>query len=73
MYWRGEGVQKDHVTAYAWYYIAAANIGSLAKTKYQELMNKSKDRVAKEMTPDQIAEAEELVKEMVKKNPKLLK
>ena len=31
------------------------------------------DKITKKMTPDQIAKAEELSKEMIKKNPKLLK
>ena len=65
MYDNGEGVLEDDVTAYAWYNIAAANGGALAK--------KNKGIIAKEMTPDQIAKAQELSKEMVKKNPKLLK
>jgi hypothetical protein len=64
MYKRGEGVMEDYVTAYAWFNIAAANGHYTAKP--------TKVIVAKEMTADQIAKAEELVKEMVKKNPKLL-
>ena len=52
------------MTAYAWYNIAAANGDTDAATW--------KDNTAKRLTPAQIAEAEELVKEMVKKNPKLL-
>ena len=51
------------VDAYAWYNIAAANGEAYAK--------KNKGIIAKKMTPDQIAKAEELSKEMVKKNPKL--
>jgi len=64
MYENGEGVPEDNVTAYAWHNIAAANGDADAK--------KVKAIIVKEMTPDQIAEAEELIKEMVKKNPKLL-
>ena len=60
----GEGVLEDDVTAYAWYNIAATNGQATAK--------KNKPIIAKKMTPDQIAKAEALVKEMVKKNPKLL-
>ena len=63
-YYNGEGVPQDYVTAYAWYNIAAANGDTDAATW--------KDNTAKRLTPAQIAEAEELVKEMVKKNPKLL-
>ncbi len=60
----GEGALKDKVSAYAWYNIAAANGHAGAK--------KSKGLLAKEMTADQIAKAEALVKEMIKKNPKLM-
>jgi len=64
MYERGEGVMEDHVTAYAWWNIAAANGDKDAKG--------NKGLIAKKMTPAQIAKAEALVKEMIKKNPKLI-
>ena len=63
-YYIGEGVPQDYVTAYAWYNIAAAKGDAQAVTW--------KDNIAKQLTPAQIAKAEELVKEMVEKNPKLL-
>ena len=56
---------KDYVTSYAWTDIAAANGYANAK--------KNKPIIAKEMTPEQIAKAEALAKEMVKKNATLLK
>ena len=56
---------KDHVTSYAWTDIAAANGYANAK--------KNKGIIAKEMTPEQIAKAEALAKEMIAKNPKLIK
>ena len=56
---------EDAVAAYAWYNIAAANRDEEAK--------ENKGIVAKKMTPDQIAKAEVLVKEMIAKNPKLIK
>ena len=65
MYTFGEGVHEDRVTAYAWCNIAAANGNALSK--------KYKGSNAKEMTSAQIAQAEALVKEMIRKNPKLLK
>ena len=65
MYANGHGVGQNNVTAYAWCDIAATNGNQNAKN--------GKSVVAKKMTPDQIAKAGELVKEMVKKNPKLLK
>ena len=65
MYEYGKGVPEDEVTAYAWYNIAAAN--GMARSK------KYKGSIAKEMTSAQIAQAEALVKEIIRKNPKLLK
>ena len=63
-YYSGQGVLEDYVTSYAWWNIAAANGHAGAK--------KTKPIVVKNMTPEQIAKAQELAKEMVKKNPKLL-
>ena len=65
MYDYGEGVLEDRVAAYAWYNIGAANGGETAKS--------NKAKLAKTMTPEQIAQAQALSKEMLKKNPKLLK
>ena len=61
----GEGLPKDDVTAWAWWIISAANEYWMAKDN----MSGSQSQ----MTPEQIAKAEELVKEMIKKNPKLIK
>ena len=68
IYDAGLGVKQDNVTAYAWYTFATANDDENGKT-----LDKFRSRLSKEMTPEQITKAEELVKEMVKKNPKLLK
>jgi hypothetical protein len=57
-------VPKDIVTAYAWWDISAAN--------GQEKAKKFKDLAAKEFTVEEISKADALVKEMVKKNPKLI-
>ena len=65
MYAKGEGVLKDNVAAYAWLDVAVANREEGAKSHRISL--------AKKMTPDQIAKAEALAKEMIRKNPKLLK
>ena len=65
MYYSGEGVEQDNATSYAWWNIAATN--GVENAKIWKL------KIAKAMTPEQIAKAEELVKEMVKKNPKLLR
>ena len=64
MYANGQGVEQNFVTGYAWWNIAATNGQQNAK--------KGLPQVAKAMTAAQITEAGELVKEMVKKNPKLL-
>ena len=64
MYADGAGVLQDYVTAYAWANVAEANGNDVKKFKSEFLEMK--------MTPDQIAKAEELFIEMVKKNPKLL-
>ena len=65
MYAEGQGVEQNNVTAYAWWNIAETNGDQNAKNGLSQL--------GKAMTPAQIAKAEKLVKEMVKKNPKLLK
>ena len=64
MYANGQGVGQNNVTAYAWWNIAATDGDPDAKN--------NKPVLAKRMTPAQITEAEALVKEMVKKNPKLI-
>ena len=64
-YYTGEGVPRDYGTAYAWYNIAVAN-GFADAEKYKGI-------VVKKMPPAQLAKAEELVKEMIAKNPKLIK
>jgi hypothetical protein len=55
---------RDLVTAYAWYNISATNGNRIAEDGIPI--------ITKSMTTNQIAEAVELIKEMVKKNPKLL-
>jgi TPR repeat protein len=60
----GQGVTEDDVTAYAWYNITAAN--GHAKSR------ENKGLIAEDMTHDQIAKAEALVKEMIENNPKLI-
>jgi len=65
MYYKGQGVLEDYVAAYAWLNLAAANGDALAM--------KNKPLIAKLMTAEQIAKAQELSREMLKKNPKLLK
>ena len=62
MYLEGRGVLKDHVYAHMWGNIAAMNGDVLGE--------KVRDGSEKEMTPQQIAEAQKLARECVKKNYK---
>jgi TPR repeat protein len=55
LYDHGKGVPKDTVQAYMWYDLAASNGDEGGK--------KNRDLIAKEMTPEQIAEAKRLAKE----------
>ena len=58
MYDNGRGVLKDYVAAYAWYSLSAFNGVEVGK--------EARDELAKRMTPEQIAEAQELSKELLK-------
>jgi TPR repeat protein len=62
MYYRGDGVTQDNVYAHMWFNIAGSNGNSLA--------TKSRDIVAKDMTKEQIAEAQKLARECVAKDYK---
>ena len=64
MHLNGQGTEKSYIQAYAWFSVAAANDSKLAQ--------EHKGLVVREMTPEQISEAEELVEEMAEKNPKLI-
>ena len=55
MYWWGEGVPQDYVQAHLWFTIAEALGWSHARGL--------SEKVAKEMTPAQIAEAQRLARE----------
>lgn len=55
MYEHGDGVPQDYVQAYMWYSLGAAN-GATRGTALR-------DALAKLMTPDQIAEAQQLARE----------
>jgi len=54
----GTGVIKDYVAAYSWYDLAASN-GDEDGAKWPDLL-------AKHMTPEQIAKAQEMSKELLK-------
>ena len=55
MFERGDGVPQDHVQAYMWYTLGAANGAKRGAAL--------RDALAKRMTPDQIAEAQQLAQE----------
>jgi len=59
LYDKGQGVPEDAAIAYAWYNIAAANGHAIAK--------KNIGLIAKQMTKEQIAKAQELSKKLLKK------
>ena len=57
MYRKGRGVPKDYVAAYAWYSVDKSNF----------MGEHSRAEIAKEMTPEQIAKAQEMSKALLKK------
>ena len=62
MYNNGYGVLQDYVRAHMWYNIAASSGNKTA--------SKNRDIVAKRMTPAQIADAQKLARECVRKKYK---
>ena len=62
LYLNGLGVPEDHVSAYMWCTLAAAQGDEMAK--------ENKDIVAKQMTREQIAEAQRLSRECLARNYK---
>ena len=62
MYYHGNGVPEDNVRAHMWFNLSAST--------GQENAIKNRDIVAKKMSSEQIAEAQKLARECVKKNYK---
>ena len=62
MYYNGQGVPQDNVYAHMWWNVVASNGDGAG--------GKLRDKVAKEMTATQIAEAEKLARECVAKKYK---
>ena len=62
MYGNGQGVLQDNVRAYMWWNIAASSGDAMAV--------KNRGIVAKQMTPAQIADAQKLARECVRKKYK---
>ena len=72
-YENGEGVPRDYVAAYAWKIVSAEKAeialnehGGLTKSPKQ-IIAEGKALLAKKMTPEQIAKAEQLSKELIRK------
>jgi hypothetical protein len=63
MYYKGQGVIQDDIYAHMWWNIAASSGESTDAFK-------NRDAVAKQMTPSQIAEAQTLARECVRKDYK---
>ena len=62
MYGNGNGVLQDNVYAHMWFNIASSNGDETARD--------NRDLAAERMTPDQLAEAQRLARECVKKDYK---
>lgn len=62
----GEGVPQNSTSAFVWCYISSLN-GHAGATKYKNNV------LSKKLNPSQITKAEELARDMIKKNPKLHK
>ena len=58
MYETGQGISQDNVQAYLWY-----DLGALRPSVEQDQSIKNRDRVANQMTPEELAEARRLVRE----------
>ena len=61
MYGMGQGVVQDNKSAHMWFNIAAKNGNSKKEAK-------NRDIIAKEMTPSQIAEAQDMAREWMAKH-----
>jgi hypothetical protein len=59
MYYDGNGVIQDYVQAHAWVNVSSANGNNNGQ--------KGRDLIAKNMTPEQIAKAQELAKQYFEK------
>ena len=61
MHDKGEGIPRDYIEAHKWFSLAAA--------EGDEVATKSRDLIAKKMTPEQITEAQKLAREWKPKKP----
>jgi hypothetical protein len=66
MYENGQGVVQDYVRAHMWFNLGASSLSGEEGKK----VSSYREKVAAKMTPPQIAEAQSLARECVKKNYK---
>ena len=72
LYFKGKGAPKDIVRAHKWMNIAAYTHGTYQyenDDKYEEAVE-LRDKIEIQMSPAQIAEAQKLAREFVRKNYK---
>ncbi|MDA0822210.1 MAG: SEL1-like repeat protein, partial [Proteobacteria bacterium] len=67
MYENGQGTPQDYVEAHKWFNLAASR---LTDEEDRNTATNNRDGIAKLMTPAQVAEAQKLARECVKKNYK---
>ena len=72
-YFRGEGVPKDPITGYAWMHIAEINGVVNDISGSEDLVYEKVESLARKMTDAQKNKAIRMAKEMINKNPKLMK
>lgn len=66
LYEKGWGVPQDFIRSFMWYSIAAATHPP-GKSCYESA--RSRDRLAKRMTPDQVSEAQRMAREWLEQHP----
>ncbi len=66
IYYTGTGAKKNNILAYKWVIIFESN--HISTEAYKKLAKTIVDMVGKDMTPEDIAEAEKLAKEWIKIN-----
>jgi TPR repeat protein len=62
MYAAGSGVPQDYVQAHKWYNLAVSRYPA-SETELRDAAAKNRDSIARNMTPEQIAEAQKLARE----------
>jgi TPR repeat protein len=72
MYAKGQGTEKDFVQAYKWFSLSSSALPAAARAQKQGAL-KARDAAAGKLTPEQKAEAEELVGKWKQTEEKRLK